>query len=180
MATALATTEERAELREAIKTTRAEWRKKLSIAGRLSPASKLAQNVGVLLLDLDIFEDRIAEAGGEEELVFIICAQVASGVTLTDWCANYVVQRGLVWAFITETPERFERYQRALRGIADEYVAATVGLADGADEDTIQTSKLQIDTRFRAAGVYDRPRFGKDATTQVAVVNDIKIIHESM
>lgn len=155
-----ATTEERSELREGIRSVRQEWREKLSLASKLSPTSKLAKKAGVLLLDLEIFEDRIAEAGGEEELVFVICAQVAGGCTLTQWCEHYVVQRGLVWAFLTETPERYERYQRALRGVADEFVSETVGIARGATDDTLEVNKFQAKTLMDVARVYDKQRFG--------------------
>lgn len=190
---AVVTADERQELREAVKSVRAEWRERLSLASKLSPTSKLAKKAGVLLLDLDIFDDRVAEAGGEEELVFVICAQVASGCTLTQWCEHYVVQRGLVWAFLTETPERYERYCRALEGIADAYVAETIEIADDASRDTIEgprggevldtewmaRSKLRVDTRFKLAAKYDKKRFGDDKSTNVAVMTDIKITHES-
>lgn len=154
------TADERADLREAVKSVRAEWREKLSLASKLSPTSKLAQKAGVLLLDLRRFEDLVGDAGGEEELVFVICAQVAAGCTLSQWCEHYVVQRGLVWAFLTETPERYERYCRALRGVADEYVSETVGIAMDATDETLEVNKFQAKTLMDAARVYDKQRFG--------------------
>ncbi len=173
-------TEVRGELREAVKSIRAEWRERLSLASRVGEHTKLGRRAGVLMLDLDMLEDRIKEAGGEEELVFMICAQVAGGATLTQWCEHYSLQRGLVWAFLTEREEWFERYKRALKGVADEWVSQTVGLADGATEDDLGVSKLAIDTRFKAAGLYDKGRFGNDkGNTGVAVAANITIIHES-
>lgn len=161
--------DEMAELRVAVKSIRAEWRERLSLASRLSPSSKLAKKVGVLLLDLESLEDRIAEAGGEEELVFIICAQVAGGCSLTDWCGHYGIERGLVWAFLTETPERFERYKMALRGVADDYFGQMVPIAMGADVDGVQVSKLQIDTLDRVAKRLDRERFGDNVKVEAQV-----------
>lgn len=151
---------DRAELREAVKGIRQEWRERLSLASKVGEHTRLGKRAGVLLLDLRILEDRISEAGGEEELVFMICAQVAGGATLTQWCEHYGLQRGLVWAFLTEREEWFERYKRALKGVADEWVGEVVGLADEATEDTLGVSKLGIDTRLKAAGYYDKDRFG--------------------
>lgn len=173
---------ERAELRGEVKSIRREWRERLSLASRLSPTSKLAKKAGVLLLDLDSLEDRIAEAGGEEELVFVICAQVASGVTLTDWCGHYMLERGLVWAFLSETPERMARYERALRGVADHLVSEVIAIADDSSGDTtigprggevmdteyVARSKIKIDTRMKLAGYYDKTRFGRDSDTTPA------------
>ena len=159
----IATETERAELRDVIKSTRAEWRERLSLASKLSPTSKLGRKAGVLMLDLDMFEDRIKEVGGEDALVFVVCAQVAGGCTLTEWCNHYGLERGLVWAFLTESEERFERYQRALRGVADEWVGEVVGIADGTDPETVAADKLRVDTRFRAAAVYDKARFSDKA-----------------
>lgn len=174
-ANALVTAEERGELRAEVKSIRAEWRQRLSLSARLSPTSKLAQKASVLLLDLDSLEDRINEAGGEEELVFVICAQVASGCTLTDWCGHYMLERGLVWAFLTETPDRMARYERALRGVADHLVSEVVAIADDSSGDTtisprgnemmdgewVARSKIKIDTRMKLAGYYDKSRFGE-------------------
>lgn len=170
----LAGTDYRTELSKAVKSVRAEWRARLSQAARLSPNSKLAKKAGVLLLDLDSLDDRIEEAGGEDELAFVICAQVASGCTLTDWCVHYAIERGLVWAFLTETDERLQRYLRALQGVADEDVSETKAIADGATPEDVGVAKLQIDTRFRRAGKYHRDRFGD----QLTVVQDKRVVLE--
>jgi hypothetical protein len=182
------TEEERGELREAVKSIRAEWREKLSLASRVSPTSKLGKRAGVLMLDMDILDDRIAEAGGEENLVFIICAQVASGVTLTEWCEHYALQRGLVWALLSEKDEWMQRYYRALEGVADGYYGEVVKISDEQNEVTtesgktfdpdVQRDKLRIDTRMKVASKYANGRFG-DKPVGVAVQNNITIIHES-
>ena len=143
-----------------------------------NPGGRLARKAEVLLLDLTVLEDRIAEAGGEEELVFLICAQVASGCTLSEWCKHYCIERGLVWAFLTEKEERIARYYRALEGVADEYYGESVGIADGSDADKVAVDKLRIDTRMKVASKYANGRFG-DKPVGVAVQNNITIVHES-
>ena len=165
-----ATDSERSELRTQVKSIRQEWRERLSLATKLSPRSKLAKRAGVLMLDLDSLDDRIQEAGGEEELVFHICAQIASGCTLTDWCQHYMIERGLLWAFLSETPERLAQYERAQRGIADELVAQTVAISDEQSEvvkengqtydPDVARDKLRVETRLKVAAAYDKKRFG--------------------
>jgi len=89
---------------------------------------------------------------------------------LKNWCIHYGIERGLLWSWISEKQERMDRYYRALKGVADEYVADVVGIADGADEDTTGTAKLQIDARLKVAEKFDQPRFGK----QTKVTHEVK------
>lgn len=139
----------------------AQQRQFLQQAVHRNPNGKLAAKAHALLLDQDIYEDKVAEAGGEDGLTFIICAQVASGVLLKTWCAHYGVDRGLIWAMLSETPERYERYKRALAGVADEFIGDAVPLADGSSVESAVVDKLQIDTRLKVAAMYDPSRFGK-------------------
>ena len=174
----LVTVEERWELKEAVKDIRVELRERLSGAGRLVSGSKLAKKVGVLLLDIEALDERVKEAGGEETLVFIICAQVASGVSLTDWCGHYGLERGLVWAFLTQKDEWTQRYYRALEGVADGYIGEVVGISDSSDPERMGVDKLRIETRMKVASKYANGRFG-DKPVGVAVQNNITIVHES-
>lgn len=148
---------EAVEAREVIRSVRREWREKLGgvVEGR---GGRLAEKAGVLLLDIRGLDERIEEAGGEENLVFMLCAQVAGGVTLGEWCRHYDLNRGLVWAFLTERDEWYQRYLRALEGVADGYVGEVVGIAD--DEEDVARGKLRVDARMKVAGMYSRKRFG--------------------
>lgn len=174
-------------LRMAVKSARMALRSAAALATRMNPGGKLAQKAGVILLDMQRFDDLVAEAGGvseraledeavlaqaEENLVFIVCAQVASGVTLTDWCRYQSVDRGLVWALLTETPDRYARYERALRGVADELVGDVVGLAARASVETVAVDKLQIDTNLKVGVLYDPGRFGKQTKVTHEVGGD--------
>lgn len=152
----------------AVKSIRAEWREKLELANRLSPASKLSARAGVLRMNLDMLDERIAEAGGEDALVFMLCAQVASGVTLTEWCKHYDINRGLVWAFLSEDESRLQRYYRAQEGVADEYVGDVVGISDTTDPERVQVDKLRIDTRMKVAAKYAGQRFGENRKVEVS------------
>lgn len=161
------TSAERGGLRAEVKSVRREWRERLSLAERLSPGSRLAKRAGVLLLDLDSLDDRIAECGGEDGFVFVVCAQVAGGCSLTDWCAHYGLHRGSVWAVLTETDERYERYKRALAGVADDYMGQVPQIALNCSLEEVPLGKFQADTLLKVAAVYDRRRFGGDKNISV-------------
>ena len=95
------------------------------------------------------------EAGALQE----IGVRMADGETLPQVCKTKDLPYGRVLLWLMGSQERFEVYQRALRVAADAEVGETLALADGA-EDTAK-AKLQIDTRFRRAKVYDPERFGE-------------------
>lgn len=164
----------RVEVRGQLSSVRAQMREMAAVASRLAPSSKLAKRASVLMLDYESLDDRVAECGGEENLVFMLCAQVASGVSLKVWCEHYGVDRGLVWALLSENREWLDRYYRAQEGMADEYVGEVVGIADGTLAEDVQVRRLRIDTRFKVAGKYASSRFGeKSAQVNVQVVNQI-------
>lgn len=149
---------ERSELRAAVKGIRAEWRERLSAA--VGDRSKLGKKAGVLLLELDVLDDKIEDCGGEEGLLLMVCAQVASGVTLKEWSTHYGIEYGLVWSWLSESGERLERYYRALRGVAEAEVGETLHIADSSKPERASVDKARVDVRFRRAKFYARDRFG--------------------
>lgn len=132
------------------------------VVGR-NPNGKLAKRAGVLLLDMNVLEDRIEEMGGAEGFLFFLTAQVMSGVTLRVMCEHYGLEEGLLGAWLLAEPERMQRYVDAQRWVADGYVAEVVGIADEADPvEGVAKAKLQGEMRLKAAGLMDRRRFGME------------------
>ena len=163
--------EDRMVVRDAVRSERAERRELFGRMLEASPNSKLAKKVGVLLLDVRRFDDWVEECGGEDAAVRFVCAQVASRVSLTDLAGHYALDRGLLWALLSESEERLGRYYRALKGVADEYVGEVVGIADGASVEEVQVNKLQIEARMKVAEKYDAVRFGK----QTRVTHEVNV-----
>lgn len=134
-----------------------------------NPGGKLAAKARLLISDLDQLDEWIAEAGSEDALIGFICARVASGETLREWCESYALDRGLVWSLLSETQERLDRYYRAKEGVAEEYVGDAVSISDeqnGVVKENGQTfdpdvprDKLRIDTRLKVASMYNRQRY---------------------
>lgn len=135
---------------------------------RDSGDTRTAKRAAVLLLDYDTFDLWKMEAGGDEGLMYIVCAQVASGASLKAVCGEYGVDYGLTWTWLSEDEERLERYYRAQRGVADALVSETTEIANGALPDAIEggkpdvfRDKLRTETNFKKAAKYDRARFGE-------------------
>ena len=159
---------------EAKSSVSAEYEKRkaaLRLVQLRSPKGRLAKRAGVLMMDLQAFEDRVEESGGNEGFLYFVVAQVASGVTLREICSHYAIEYGLLWAWMGAEPERMARYEFALKGLADSYVVESVGMADSTDPDEVALGKLRVDTRLKVAGVLDRKRFG----TEKAAVGGVTV-----
>ncbi len=150
----------RAELVAAVKSVREEWRAALLPAKLLGEGTKLGRQAGVVWRDLELFEESVRDAGGEEGLMTLICAHMAGRGHIEEFCEKYRIDEGLLGAFISETPERMERFVNALKWKAEVDVSRTVPLADGATMEDYKVKALQIKARMDRAGVYNRGRFG--------------------
>ncbi len=150
-----------AEASAIVKSERQSRRDALTRVVDRNPVGKLAAKARLLISDMDQLDDWVAEAGGEDGLIGFICARVASGESLREWCESYALDRGLVWAMLSETQERLDRYYRAKEGIAEEYVGEAVPISD--EEGDAARDKLRIDTRLKVAGLYNRQRYSDKA-----------------
>ena len=170
---AVITTDDRQQVRDAVLSEREERRAVLKRMVDLSPNTKLGRKAGVLLIDVEILDDRIKECGGDVGMERVLFAQVASGVRLKEWAEHYSIERGLLWAWISETDDRLQKYYRALRGVADEYVSEVVTIADGSDNESVKVDEFRAAMRLKVAEKYDQPRFGKQTKVTHEVVGDL-------
>lgn len=136
---------------------------------------KLSAKASAVMVDESLMDELVLEKGGDERFLRWLCVQVAEGVTLRDISRDYCVQYGLLWDFLSSDSGRLERYYRAQRGLADAEVAETLGLADSADVEDVSVKKLQIETRFRRGGKYDRQRFGESVQVDVKQTVDVRV-----
>lgn len=152
---------DRDELRSSIKTMRQQWRESLLPAKLLGSGTKLGKRAGVMWRELDIFEDRIKECGGEDAMMALFCAHMADRGDIEDFCAHYALDAGLLGAFVAEKPERMQWLHNALQWKAEVDVSRTVPLADGATVEDVKVVALQIKARMDRAALYAPERFGK-------------------
>jgi hypothetical protein len=112
------------------------------------------------------------EAATMDELL----QRVSEEETLAQVCAAWDIPHGRVRAWLSSNPDREAAYEAALRIKADGFVAETIRIADDGALDA-SDKKVRIDTRFRAASVYDRARFGDGVSG--AAIREIKIVIET-
>lgn len=93
----------------------------------------------------------------------VVFQRVAEGETLKDIARAWQIPVGRFTEWFTT--EHAALYDAALRVRADQLAHEALERADGADEKTVPTAKLQVDTRLRLAEKWDRQRYGaaKDA-----------------
>lgn len=127
----------------------------------------------VKLLDQRGFREWVAErnitAGTEDSdkgAMSFICAQVCGRATLKQISDHYVIDYGLLWDFVNETPARKERYHAAQRGMAEFMAGETLEIVDRTDPEFVAVSKLQVDQRNKLMKAWNKERYG-DAEAQL-------------
>ena len=156
--------------------TVAQWRVRLEIArdeerNGMEASGGVRRTVSMKEALLSLREGYAQEVGEE----------VASGGRLADIAARQGMSAGALRAWIFADADRLAAYEAGLRGRAEaladealEYRDRAIEIADGAWVEEVQVSKLQVDTRFKAAalnmqlaGKYDPRRFGEDRTLKL-------------
>ena len=108
----------------------------------------------------------------------LVVQRIAEGETLVDICRSLELPYALVAQWIVEDAERVRQYDAALMLWADALAQETLAIAnttklgvirklksDGSEEtteeDMLGHRKLQIETRMKLAGKWDRKRYGE-------------------
>lgn len=151
-----------------------EWRNRLRGAGE----DERGMGEGMTMTVSDVVNLNLRVGLAQE-----IGEEVAYGGRLRDIAPRYGVSAGKLRAWIFGDAERLALYEAGLRGRAEEladealeFRDKAILIADSADVDEIQVSKLQVDTRFKAAALnmelaarYDPRRFGQDRSMKLEV-----------
>jgi hypothetical protein len=108
---------------------------------------------------------RFAEVAAAPDTMGIIVQRLTDADTpdtLKEIAKDWQVPYGRLCQWITEDRERAEQYSLALKFAADSFAHECVPLADGVSKpEDVPAAKLQIDTRLRIAGKWDRNRYGE-------------------
>jgi hypothetical protein len=107
----------------------------------------------------EIFFDRLAE--GESPV------EIAQAVK---------VRYAILGRVVDEDEGLRARYETALRVAAEKRAHEALSIADGAEQESVGVSKLQIETRMKLSGKWHRPRYGDSVTVDVTkrVVLDLR------
>ncbi len=176
-------------IRDTRKSLLSQWREQAAALKKAAPRGKLGEQVSLLWGEVAIFDDWVQSLGGEKNAEFFICAKVYKRDTLDKIATDCATHPGLLWAFMTETEERFKHYLRAQEGVADQLVSAIPGIVDGEPrvvrdasgnieydshgkpvviESDLARDKVRGEYYLKAAGKLHHQRFG-DSGTKVGI-----------
>lgn len=128
----------------------------------------------------EILRDRVArfveKINDEAATMDEILQRVSEKESLGQVCTAWDVPFARVRAWLAASSDREAAYENALKIKADGFVGETVPIADDSSLG-VEDRKVRIATRFRAAAVYDRARFG-DGVSGVGI-REIKIVIET-
>lgn len=93
------------------------------------------------------------------ENAVVVFQRVCEGETLKEIAKAWGVPVGRFTQWYAT--EHGDLYDAALRVRADQLAHEALERADGADAETVGPAKLQVDTRLKLAGKWDRARYGE-------------------
>ena len=173
--------EDRAPIREAKKSLLAQWKEQVTAMRAASPRGKLGEQVNTMYGEVNSFLGWVEELGGERCAEFFICAKVSRKATLEQVSGEFMLNPAMMWAFITETDDRYQHYIRAQNGVADALINQVASIVDGDArvlrneagevelgpdgkpiilESDLARDKLRAETYIKLGERLDRKRFG--------------------
>lgn len=103
------------------------------------------ETVQSLFPELGEFIEAFTEC--DERLFDLIIEQMAEGQVFARLCHEFGIRKNIVQKFIRLSPERQIKYDNARKMQAEAWTDDLLALADNATDETIQTVRVQIDTR---------------------------------
>jgi hypothetical protein len=104
---------------------------------------------------------RLEAVLSDETTMGVVCERLSEGETLREVCLAWEVPHGRVLGWILGDEARTGAYLRALEVASHALVGECVGIADGAEAETVGVAKLRIDTRWRVAAAHSKALYGE-------------------
>ena len=115
-------------------------------------------------MHIDAFLAWKENSGGDDMAMFMLCAQVADRVRIKTYCEDMGLDYGLMWAWLSATPERMAQLERAREGQADSLLDEVRDIVDTRDEGEglagLGHRKLRSETYIRLAAKVNPHRYG--------------------
>ena len=112
--------------------------------------------------------DALVVDHGAEDVLHMICDQVADGMSLSEVGQNEGIPYSVLWRWLN-AEGRMEAYRLALEARADKEAHDVLHIADGATAEEVGVAKLRVDARKWAASKWDRERYGEASKVQMDV-----------
>jgi len=105
---------------------------------------------------------------GAEDVLHMVCDQVADGMSLSEISKVEGVPYSVLWRWLN-AEGRMESYRVALEARADKEAHDVLHIADSATVEEVGVAKLRVDARKWAASKWDRERYGEASKVQMDV-----------
>lgn len=105
---------------------------------------------------------------GAEDVLHMVCDQVADGMSLSEISKVEGVPYSVLWRWLN-AEGRMESYRVALEARADKEAHDVLHIADGATAEEVGVAKLRVDARKWAASKWDRDRYGESSKVALDV-----------
>ena len=112
--------------------------------------------------------DVLVSEHGAEDVLHMVCDQVANGMSLSEIGGNEGIPYSVLWRWLN-AEGRMEAYRVALEARADKEAHDVLHIADGATAEEVGVAKLRVDARKWAASKWDRERYGEASKVQMDV-----------
>ena len=112
--------------------------------------------------------DVLVSEHGAEDVLHMVCDQVANGMSLSEIGGNEGIPYSVLWRWLN-AEGRMEAYRLALEARADKEAHDVLHIADGATAEEVGVAKLRVDARKWAASKWDRERYGEASKVQMDV-----------
>ena len=105
---------------------------------------------------------------GAEDVLHMICDQVANGMSLSEVGQAEGIPYSVLWRWLN-AEGRMESYRVALEARADKEAHDVLHIADSATVEEVGVAKLRVDARKWAASKWDRDRYGESSKVALDV-----------
>ncbi len=108
---------------------------------------------------------RFIEVVSDPQIMDVICYRVAEGESLRELARAWEIPYGKLARWLADDEGRAAQFAQVLEIRAHDLAEESLGIADAVDNMNpmdISKAKLQIDTRLKIAGKWDKRRYGDD------------------
>ena len=112
--------------------------------------------------------DVLVSEHGAEDVLHMVCDQVADGMSLSEIGGNEGIPYSVLWRWLN-AEGRMEAYRVALEARADKEAHDVLHIADSATVEEVGVAKLRVDARKWAASKWDRDRYGESSKVALDV-----------
>lgn len=105
--------------------------------------------------------DVLVEAHGADDVLHMVCEQVADGATLSDISRREGVPYSVLWKWLG-VGDRMAAYKSALEAKADLEAHRMLEIADGSTPESVVVDKLRTDVRKHLTSKWGRGMYGDE------------------